>query len=91
MTDGAGHIVSELATAVALPAAGIVPLRDGAVPGSWWNHFQVIFDTDCERPFDPQIPSPDLFSLCQREVQEELALLQVTDPDWYDEVLSLLE
>ena len=89
-TDGAGHIVSDLATAIALPAAGMVPLQDGTVPASWWNHFQVIFDTDSERPFNPKIPSPDSFSFCQREVQEGLALLQVADPDWYDEVLSLL-
>ena len=90
ISDGASAIVFDLATAVALPAAGIVPLGDGTVSRSWWNHFHVIFDTDGERPFNPQIPSPESFSHCQREVQEGLALLQVADPDWYDEVRSLL-
>ena len=90
-SDGARATVSDILAAVSLPeTAGIVPLRDGTTPGSWWDHFQVLFDTDSERPFNPQIPGSEAFFLCKGEVEAGLALFQVADPDWYDEVRNLL-
>ncbi len=89
--DGAAPIVADILAAASLPArAGVVPFRDCTVPVSWWNHFEVLFDTDSERDFAPEIPSPESFSLCKREVEEGLSLLRLADPPWHDEVQGLL-
>ena len=57
-SDGVGPIVCDIAAAASLPAeAGVVPFRGGELPSSWWDHFEVLFDTDSELPFNPQIAS----------------------------------
>jgi HEXXH motif-containing protein len=90
-SDGARSLLSDIVAAAALPAeAGIVPIRDRTVSASWWDHFEVLFDTDSERHFNPQIASPETFSLCKREVEEGLSLLRLADPPWHDEVRGLL-
>lgn len=90
-SDSATSIVADIMAAASLPAgAGVVPFRDCTVPASWWDHFEVLFDTDSERHFAPEIPGPETFSLCKREVGEGLSLLRLADPPWHDEVRSLL-
>jgi len=84
-------IVADIVTASSLPAqAGVVPFRDCTVPPSWWDHFEVLFDTDSERNFTPEIPSSETLYLCKREVENGLALLRLADPPWHEEVRSLL-
>jgi HEXXH motif-containing protein len=84
--------VADIVDAASLPvgAAVVVPFRDCTVPAAWWDHFVVLFDTDSERDFAPDIPDPEIFSLCQREVEEGLSLLRLADPPWHDEVRNLL-
>jgi hypothetical protein len=90
-SSGATSIVADIIGAASLPVgAGVVPFRDCTVPASWWDHFVVLFDTDSERHFDAQIPGPQTFSLCKREVDEGLSLLRLADPPWHAEVRRLL-
>ena len=90
-SHAATSTVADIVAAASLPArAGVVPFRDGAIPASWWDHFEVLFDTDSERDFRPDIPDPEAFVLCKREVEEGLSLLHLADPSWHDEVRSLL-
>ena len=90
-SNSATPIVADIMAAASLPAgAGVVPFRDCTVPASWWDHFEVVFDTDNERHFASEIPGPETFSLCKREVEEGLSLLRLADPPWHDEVRSLL-
>ena len=89
--DVAKATVSDMVAAISLPhAAGIVPLRDSTAPGSWWDHLQVLFDTDSERPFTPEMPSAEAFVRCKGEVEAGLALFKIADPDWYNELKCLL-
>jgi hypothetical protein len=89
--NDAAPIVAGIVAAASLPAgAGVVPFRDSTIPASWWDHFEVLFDTDSERHFAPEIPGTEVFSGCKREVEEGLSLLRLADPDWHDEVRSLL-
>jgi len=77
--------------AAALPAEeGVVALRDPAVAGSWWDHFRLLLDTDRQRPFKPQAPSPASFALCKQDIEAGLAIMQRGDPIGYDEVRHLL-
>ena len=90
-SNGATPIVGDIIVAVSLPTrAGVVPFRDHTLPTSWWDHFEVLFDTDSERHFTPEIPGPEALTLCKREIEEGLSLLRLADPLWHDEVQSLL-
>ena len=90
-SNSATAIVADIINAASFPAgAGVIPFRDRAIPASWWDHFEVLFDTDRERHFAPEIPGPETFSLCKREVEEGLSLLQLADPHWHDEIRNLL-
>src|SRR5262249_14019520 len=72
------------------PSEGVIALRENSVPASWWDQFEILFDTDDERPFRPQVASATAYSLCKREIDDGLALLQLADPAWYDELRLLL-
>lgn len=69
---------------------GVVALRDQAVPTAWWDHFQLLFDTDRKRPFRPHAPAPHAFTHCRQEIEQGLALMQRADPIWHEEVSHLL-
>lgn len=71
-------------------AAGVVALRDPALAGRWWDHFQLVLDTDRHRPFKPEAPSSEDFSRCAQDITAAFALLQRADPAWHDEMRGLL-
>lgn len=77
--------------AASLPAAqGVIGLRDSTVTDSWWDHFQLLLDTDRLSPFRPIAPTGEEFSRCEHDIAASLALMRRIDPIWHDEVKSLL-
>jgi hypothetical protein len=67
--------------AASLPAdAGVVALREPVFAASWWDHFQVLLDTDRRRPFRPKAPPSEDLSRCQQEIASGLAVLLRADP-----------
>ena len=82
---------NDIARAAALPAEeGVVAFGGPAAPPSWWDHFRLLFDTDRQRPFKPQVPLEEDFACCRRELEAALAILKSGDTAWYDEVRSLV-
>ena len=69
---------------------GVAAFRDPTVPALWWNHFQLLFDTDRKRPFRPHAPAPDSFTRCRQEIEQGLSLMQRADPIWHEEISHLL-
>ncbi len=85
-------LVQDIARAASLSAyQGVVAFRDPAVPVYWWDQFQLLFDTDRQRPFKPKAASGEAFALCNEDVEAGLALLKRGDPIWHDEVLRLVK
>lgn len=83
--------VDAVAKAASLPAGqGVIRLRDSTIPDSWWDHFQLLLDTDPLSPFAPVVPTAEEFLRCEGEIAAGLELMQRTDPTWHDEVKSLL-
>jgi HEXXH motif-containing protein len=77
--------------AASLPAAqGVIPLRDSTIPDSWWDHFQLLLDTEEPYPFGPVAPSAEQFSRCEDEIAASLELMRSIDSVWYEEVKRLL-
>lgn len=78
--------------AAVLPAeSGVVALRAPIIPEPWWDHAQLLFDTDRKRPFRPKAPSGDASALCRQDIEAGLALLAQADPVWHQEVRSLIK
>jgi hypothetical protein len=76
-------------------AASLAPSEGVACFGSrhpqlWWEHFEVLNDTDAKRSFRLAPPSPGVFQACEREVQAAFALMQRADPELHAEVADLL-
>ena len=69
---------------------GIIALRSPLFEERWWDHFQVVLDTDRKRPFMPKSPNPESFSRSAHEVGAALELLQEVDPAWHAELATLL-
>lgn len=77
--------------AASLPAnSDVLSFYDPAVPGPWWDHFRLLFDTDRQRPFKPKTPSEEHFVACKENIAAGLAVLKRADPVWHQEVLSLI-
>jgi hypothetical protein len=72
------------------PHHEIVTLRSSDITKEWWDHFELLFDTDYQRPFKPKLPRRGDFGLCDQEIREGLAILESADPEWHDEVRSLI-
>jgi HEXXH motif-containing protein len=86
------ELFADIQRAASLPAhQGVVAFRDAAVPVSWWDHFQLLLDTDRQRPFRPKAASSEAFALYNGDVKAGLALLKGAEPIWHDEVLSLVK
>jgi HEXXH motif-containing protein len=82
---------AKIAQAATHPAdAGVVALRDPAIPGAWWDHARLLFDTDRKRPFSPTAPSDEAFALCQQDIDAGLAVLRRADPVWHQELKRLV-
>ena len=56
----------------------------------WWEHFQLLFDTDPQRPFKPRPPSAESFAACTETIATGLALFKRADPDFHAEVQRLV-
>jgi hypothetical protein len=84
-------VFQDVVFAASRPAnAGVVALREPVFAASWWDHFQLVLDTDRRRPFRPKIPPSEDFSRCQQEIALGLTVLLRGDPVWHDEVQNLL-
>ena len=88
--DVAGAFTS-IVRALSLPAdPGVVCLRDPAVPEPWWEHFQLLFDTDPQRPFKPRPPSAESFAAGKETIAAGVALFKRADPHFHAEVQRLV-
>lgn len=77
--------------ALSLPAdSGVVRLHDSAVPGPWWEHFQLLFDTDPRRPFKPRPPEAESFAAGKEAIAAGIALFKRADPAFHAEVQRLV-
>ncbi len=72
------------------PDQGIVAFRDPRFAKTWWDHLQLLLDTDRRRPFRPQTPEAPELAACERDVRGALALLSEADPAWFEELSALL-
>ena len=89
--EGTGESFYALAHAASLPAdGGVIELLDSTIPKPWWDHFQLLLDTDRTAPFRLEAPTTEQFSRCQQEIAASLELMRRIDPIWHDEVKSLL-
>jgi HEXXH motif-containing protein len=88
--EQAARIITELGVAAAKSAEpGLTALRDPETPDAWWDHFQVLLDTDPRRSFRPQAPTSANFASCGGNVAAGLSLLAETDPKFHQEVRAL--
>jgi hypothetical protein len=88
--DVAG-VFHDLVQAASLPSdQGIMPFKDAAVSDSWWDHFQVLLDTDRRRRFKLQVPDTSTYIQCETQIKEGLARLQELDLALIEELRSLL-
>jgi hypothetical protein len=86
-----GETLDALATAVYLPAGeGVMKLLDSTIPSPWWQHLQLLLDTDRSSPCRPVAPTTEQFIRCQQDISGSLDLIRRVDPVWHDEVTSLL-
>jgi HEXXH motif-containing protein len=77
--------------AAALPAEeGVMVLGDSALSDSWWDHFQLLLDTDRKRPFRPRAPDAAASALCKQDIERGFDVLRRADPIGRDEVRRLL-
>jgi hypothetical protein len=82
---------AQIAHAASLPSyACITNFCDPAIATDWWEHFQVLFDTDRQRPFRPESPVHEASELCKKELLKALATLERSDRAWHEEVRNLL-
>jgi hypothetical protein len=89
--EGTGESFDALAHAASLPAGeGVIELLDSTIPKPWWDHFQLLLDTDQTSPFRLEAPTTEHFSRCEQEIAASLELMRRIDPVWHDEVKSLL-
>jgi HEXXH motif-containing protein len=80
-----------VANAASLPTSqGAIKLRDSSIPNSWWDHFQLLLDTDQSSPFRPIAPTTEQFSRCEQEIATSFELMRRIDPILHDEIKSLL-
>ena len=88
--DVAG-VFYDVVRAASLPSdQGTMPLQDAAISDSWWDHFQVLLDTDRRRRFKLQVPDTSTYIQCETQIKEGLARLQESDPTFFEELSSLL-
>ena len=86
-----GAAFTSIVRALSLPAdPGVVCLRDPAVPEPWWEHFQLLFDTDPQRPFKPRPPSAESFAAGKETIAAGVALFKRADPHFHAEVQRLV-
>lgn len=86
-----GALFADIAHAATLPSdEGVVAFRNPAAPASWWDHFQLLLDTDRQRPFRPKAPAQEDFTRCAADVEAGLAVLEAGDPVWQREVRTLV-
>lgn len=84
-------VFASVVQTLSLPAdAAVVCLHDPAVPGPWWEHFQLLFDTGPQRPFKPRSPSAESFAACTETIAAGLALFKRANPDFHAEVHRLV-
>jgi len=89
--QGGAESFDEVADAASLPAGqSVIGLRDSTIPDRWWDHFQLLLDTEQLSPFCPVAPTAEQFSRCQHEIAASLELMRRIDSIWHDEVKSLL-
>jgi hypothetical protein len=89
--ESAGKSLDAAANAASLPAGdGVIKLLDASIPNSWWDHFQLLLDTDQTSPFRPAASTAEQFSRCEQEIATSLELMRRIDPFLHDEVKSLL-
>jgi hypothetical protein len=89
--EGSGESLNALANAASLPAGeGVMKLLNSTIPNPWWDHFQILLDTDQTSPLRLAAPTTQQFSRCQQEIATSLELIRRIDPVWHDEVKSLL-
>jgi hypothetical protein len=92
-TDPPGDIVrlvDDVSASALLPSGeGVIAFGSGH-PETWWNHVQVLLDTDRQSPFRLRAPSPDAFRGCERDIRAGFALMHRADLELHDEVAGLL-
>src|SRR5262249_11240363 len=89
--EGTEESLAALVQAASLAAGdGVIALRDCTIPNPWWDHFQLLLDTDQAPPFRPCAPTPQHFTRCKQELHAGLELMRRIDPIWHDEVKKLL-
>lgn len=90
-SPGAADILDDIVLSASFPAApGVLAFRDHDFADSWWDHFQLLLDTDRQRSFRPQSPKQIDFVACNHEMESALDVMRGADPDWYEELRSLL-
>lgn len=88
--DAAGTVEAIQKAASLPPEIGVIGLRDSSISPSWWEHFQLLLDTDREHPFRPVVPSDENVSHSKNDIAQALELMAEADPAWHDEVKRLL-
>ena len=89
--QGDGESFDTVADAASLSAGhGVIALRNSTIPDPWWDHFQLLLDTDQTYPFRPVAPTAEQFSRCEREIAAGLEIMRRINSIWHDEVKSLL-
>jgi len=89
--QGDGESFDAIADAASLPAGhGVIELRNCTIPDPWWDHFQLLLDTDRTSPFRPVAPTAEQFSRCEHEIAASLEIMRRIDSIWHDEVKNLL-
>jgi hypothetical protein len=84
--DVAGAFRDVVLAASLLPDQGIIAFRDAGIADSWWDHFQVLHDTNRKRPLRPQAPASAAHLQCERDINDALAVLKRSDLAFFDEL-----
>lgn len=78
-----------LVAASRLPAsAAPVVFAGGGIPPALWPQLGMLFDTDRDRPFLVEAPSPAAAGACMTEIEVALDLLRRHDPEFHADILA---
>jgi HEXXH motif-containing protein len=82
-------LIRDLAAAAAPARRSLTAYRDPTIPATWWDHLDILMDTDKDHPFLLAVPSADAVEQTKAQLAGGFDLLRLS-PALYEELDMLL-